>query len=95
MITYLGMVDKVVGIGGMKADKVTPLQAYAYANKDVWAGLPLVGTDAAGATDYYPEQIISYNQMSSFVLTPRNSLMRFPVKQGYSSRCTNGNHIQR
>lgn len=59
MITYLGLVDKVVGIGGMKADKVTPLQAYAYANKDVWAGLPLVGTDAAGATDYYPEQIIS------------------------------------
>lgn len=59
MIAYLGLAEKVVGIGGMKADQVTPLQAYAYANKDVWAGLPLVGTDAAGATDYYPEQIIS------------------------------------
>ena len=59
MIAYLGLADKVVGIGGMKADQVTPLQAYAYACKDVWAGLPLVGTDTAGATDYYPEQIIS------------------------------------
>lgn len=59
MIAYLGLADKVVGIGGMQADKVTPVQAYAYAFKDVWAGLPLVGTDAAGATDYYPEQIIS------------------------------------
>lgn len=59
MITYLGLADKVVGIGGMNADNVTPVTAYAYANQDKWANVPLVGTDAAGATDYYPEQIIS------------------------------------
>ena len=59
MITYLGLADKVVGIGGMNRDNITPVTAYAYANKDRWANLPLVGTDAAGATDYYPEQIIS------------------------------------
>lgn len=59
MITYLGLADKVVGIGGMKADNITPVTAYAYATQDRWANVPLVGTDAAGATDYYPEQIIS------------------------------------
>lgn len=59
MIAYLGLADKVVGIGGMQRDDVTPVTAYAYANKDVWAEAPIVGTDAAGATDYYPEQIIS------------------------------------
>jgi len=61
MITYLGLASKVVGIGGMDADKITPVTAYAYANKDLWAKVPTVGTDAAGATDYYPEQIISVN----------------------------------
>ena len=59
MITYLGLADKVVGIGGMAFDQVTPVTAYAYAMMDTWADLPIVGTDAAGATDYYPEQIIS------------------------------------
>lgn len=59
MIAYLQLADKVVGISGIKADEVQPTQAYAYAYKDVWADLPVVGTDAAGATDYYPEQIIS------------------------------------
>ena len=59
MITYLGLADKVVGIGSMDMDKVTPVTAYAYANKDLWANVPVVGTDAAGATDYYPEQIIA------------------------------------
>ncbi|MEQ4488214.1 MAG: ABC transporter substrate-binding protein [Dehalococcoides mccartyi] len=59
MISYLGLADKVVGLGGMDASNVTPVTAYAYANKDVWANVPLVGTDAAGATDYYPEEIIS------------------------------------
>ncbi|MGI5876354.1 MAG: ABC transporter substrate-binding protein [Dethiobacteria bacterium] len=58
MITYLGLADKVVGISGMAADNITPVTAYAYANKDLWANLPVVGTDAAGATDYYPEEII-------------------------------------
>ncbi len=59
MITYLGLADKVVGVGGMAADKISPVIAYAYANKDLWANVPIVGTDAAGATDYYPEQIIA------------------------------------
>ena len=59
MITYLGLADKVVGIGGMASDQITPVTAYAYANKDLWANVPLVGTDAAGATDYYPEEIIA------------------------------------
>ena len=59
MITYLGLAGKAVGIGGMAADKISPVTAYAYANKDLWANLPIVGTDAAGATDYYPEQIIA------------------------------------
>lgn len=59
MITYLGLASKVVGVGGMAADKISPVTAYAYANKDLWANVPIVGTDAAGATDYYPEQIIA------------------------------------
>ncbi len=59
MITYLGLADKVVGISGFDEKTVSPLQAYAYANKDLWAGLPVVGTDASGATDYYPEEIIN------------------------------------
>jgi iron complex transport system substrate-binding protein len=59
MITYLGLANKVVGISGMVSDQITPITAYAYANKELWAKVPLVGTDAAGATDYYPEQIIA------------------------------------
>ncbi|MGE4484875.1 MAG: ABC transporter substrate-binding protein [Oscillospiraceae bacterium] len=61
MITYLGLADKAVGISGLDPDSITPVQAYAYANKDLWADLPIVGTDAYGATDYYPEEIISVN----------------------------------
>ncbi|MGI5822440.1 MAG: ABC transporter substrate-binding protein [Dethiobacteria bacterium] len=61
MITYLGLAGKAVGIGGMDAENITPVTAYAYANKDLWADLPVVGTDAAGATDYYPEEIIRVN----------------------------------
>lgn len=61
MIAYLGLADKVVGISGLDPEEVTPVQAYAYANKDLWGKLPIVGTDAGGATDYYPEQIISVN----------------------------------
>ncbi|MEA4896201.1 MAG: ABC transporter substrate-binding protein [Oscillospiraceae bacterium] len=61
MITYLGLASKVVGVGGMASDQISPVTAYAYANKDLWANVPTVGTDAAGATDYYPEQIIAVN----------------------------------
>lgn len=59
MITYLGLADKAVGISGFDASTVKPVTAYAYATKDLWADLPVVGTDAAGATDYYPEEIIA------------------------------------
>jgi iron complex transport system substrate-binding protein len=59
MIVYLGLADKVVGLGGMDAAGITPVTAYAFACKDLWADLPLCGTDAAGATDYYPDEIIS------------------------------------
>ncbi len=58
MATYLGLADRVVGTGGMDADKITPLTAYAYVNKDKWKDVPVVGTDAMGNTDYYPEEII-------------------------------------
>ncbi len=61
MLVYLGLADKVVGISGFDEELTLPLQAYAYANKELWADLPVVGTDASGATDYYPEQIISVN----------------------------------
>lgn len=59
MIAYLGLAEKVVGLGSMAVEKISPVTAYAYANKDLWADLPLVGTDAGGATDYYPEQILA------------------------------------
>ena len=59
MITYLGLSEKVVGIGGMDPERISPVTAYAYANRNLWASVPLVGTDAFGSTNYYPEQIIS------------------------------------
>lgn len=58
MITYLGLADRAVGIGGMSFDDITPVTAYAYVNKEGWADVPIVGTDSMGATDYYPEEII-------------------------------------
>lgn len=61
MIAYLGLAEKAVGVGGMALDQINPVTAYAYVNKDRWKVLPAVGTDAAGATDYYPEQIIAVN----------------------------------
>ena len=59
MITYLGLANKVVGYSGSDPANVTPVTAYAYANKEVWADIPIVGTDSAGATAYYAEEIIS------------------------------------
>ncbi len=61
MITYLGLAARAVGIGGMSFEEINPVTAYAYANKDLWADVPIVGTDAMGATDYYPEEIIKVN----------------------------------
>lgn len=58
MISYLGLADKVVGYSGMDPEKVTPLVAYAYVNRELWADVPVVGTDSAGNTSYYPEQMI-------------------------------------
>lgn len=56
MITYLGLADKVVGIGECEIAK-SPIQAYAYVNKAMWEKLPDCGTDAMGETAYYPEEI--------------------------------------
>ena len=59
MITYLGLGDKAVAISGFSYDTVSPVTAYAYANKEIWKDLPVAGTDGGGATDYYPEVIIA------------------------------------
>lgn len=61
MITYLNLAEKAVGIGSLNANKITPVTAYAYANRELWKDIPHVGTDAGGARDYYPEQIIALN----------------------------------
>ena len=61
MITYLGLADSVVGFSGMAFKDINPVTAYAYANKDLWADVPIVGTDAMGATNYYAEEIIKIN----------------------------------
>jgi iron complex transport system substrate-binding protein len=61
MITYLGLANKVVGFSGSDPANVTPVTAYAYATKEIWANIPIVGTDSAGATAYYAEEIIAVN----------------------------------
>ena len=58
MISYLGLADKVVGIGDCEKAE-SPLQAYAYVNRDKWKDLPVVGSDSMGETSYYPEELIS------------------------------------
>lgn len=58
MITYLDIADKVVGVGSMDLKDVTPVTAYAYANKDLWKDVPVVGTDAMGNTSYNAEEIV-------------------------------------
>ena len=57
MISYLGLADKVVGIGECEIAE-SPIQAYAYPHIDEWSKLPNCGTDAMGETAYYPEEII-------------------------------------
>lgn len=58
MITFLGLADRMVGVGGMDFETITPVTAYAYATRDLWRDLPLVGSDSMGNTTYYPEDII-------------------------------------
>ena len=58
MITFLGLADRMVGAAGMDFETITPVTAYAYATKDLWCDLPLVGSDNMGNTTYYPEDII-------------------------------------
>lgn len=58
MISYLGLADRVVGIGDCEKAE-SPLQAYAYVNRDKWKDLPIVGSDSMGETSYYPEELIS------------------------------------
>lgn len=57
MITYLGLADKVVGIGDCEIAE-SPLQAYAYVNRELWKDLHIVGSDSMGETSYYPEELI-------------------------------------
>lgn len=60
MLTYLGIADKIVAISGFNYEKTDdPTRPYAFANKELWKDLPVVGTDSGGATDYYPEEIIA------------------------------------
>ena len=57
MAVYLGLADRFVGIGECEiAD--SPIMAYAYPYREVWASLPVVGTDSMGETAYYAEEII-------------------------------------
>ncbi len=58
MIAYMGLEEKVVGFSGLDWENITPMTAYAYTKKDVWEDLPIVGSDAYGNTEYYPESII-------------------------------------
>ncbi len=58
MISYMRLEDKVVGASGMDWENVTPMTTYAYVNKEKWKDLPVVGSDAFGNTDYYPETMI-------------------------------------
>lgn len=53
MITYLGLADKVVGIGDCEIAS-SPLQAYAYVNLEKWKDLPIVGSDSMGETQLLP-----------------------------------------
>lgn len=57
MISYLGLADKVVGIGECEIAS-SPIQAYAYPHIEFWSTLPNCGTDAMGETAYYAEEII-------------------------------------
>lgn len=57
MISCLGLADRVVGIGDCEHPE-SPLQAYAYVNRDKWKDLPVVGSDSLGETSYYPEELI-------------------------------------
>lgn len=60
MLTYLGLADKIVAMSGFDYEKTTdPTRPYTYANKELWKDVIVAGTDAGGATDYYPEQIIA------------------------------------
>lgn len=72
MITYLGLSDKVVGFSGLERELISPLQAYAYVNKELWAKVPSTGTDAFGNTDYYPELIISVRPDVIFCTYPED-----------------------
>jgi len=59
LIAYLGLADQVVGISEFKEATTSPLQAYAYVNKDLWGDLPIVGSSVLGSTDYYPEALMT------------------------------------
>ncbi len=80
MVAYLGLADKVSAISGFDADDVTPLTAYAYANKELWAELPSAGTDSFGNTDYYPEVIVSVKPDVIFCTYPADIVADIEAK---------------
>ena len=57
MIAYLGLADRAVGIEECEIAS-SPLQAYAYVNREAWSALPDCGTNSMGETAYYPEEIM-------------------------------------
>ncbi len=82
MVVYLGLVDKVVGYSGMDPERVNPLTAYAYVSRDQWKNIPLVGTDSAGMTDYYPEEIIAVRPDVIFCSYPLDTAEKMQAQTG-------------
>jgi len=82
MATYLELAESVVGFSGMEPEKVTPLTAYAYVNREVWQDVPIVGTDAMGNTDYYPETIIELEPDVIICSYPLNVVEDLEMKTG-------------
>ena len=82
MITYLGVADKVVGLGSMDVDDITPLTAYAYANKEIWKNIPVVGTDAMGNTSYNAEEIVKCNPDVIFCTYTEDMVKEIEEKTG-------------
>lgn len=58
MITYLGLADKCVGIEQCEHAE-SPIMAYAWVNRELWAELPNVGNNSLGAAEWYAEELVA------------------------------------
>ena len=58
MLVYLGLAEKIVGLPLCEHAK-SPIMAYAYVNKELWANLPVIGNDALGAGEWYAEELLA------------------------------------